>query len=260
MVKQYRCRRLELKAVTKHLRSMKMKAAGKDGRDRIREKARAKAKARAEVKVGWGKSIKRFDPLPEPKKEEEEEGKEDEEKQQQLTKHIQKQKQQQKHKAAKKKGGSKDSGDKKDDEGPDPEKERQREEAVAAVRLKQEEQQVVALKIDNNKLDSLTGLDTALEQVAGKQEIKLRWLDASHNRLPGLPSSLLRWNCLRGLVVLNLNGNNIATVKQVQNLHVFTRLSSLSLIGNPGKYIIFLSFLDILRTASVRWLLSWQFF
>ena len=55
----------------------------------------------------------------------------------------------------------------------------------------------------------------ALEQVAGKQPIRLRWLDASHNVLTRIPASLLRWNSMRGLVVLNLNGNNISSIKQV---------------------------------------------
>jgi hypothetical protein len=222
-----------------------MKAAGKEGRDKMRERARAKANARNEVRVGWGKSIKRFDPLPEPKKkDDEEESQEEDEKEQQLQ--LSKK---QAQKAVKKKGAK---DDKKDEEGPDPEKERQREQALAAVRLKQEEQQVVALKVDNNKLKSLEGLDKALEQVAGKQPIKLRWVDASHNQLPGIPTSLLRWNCLRGLVVLNLNGNNIATVKQVQSLRVFTRLSSLSLIGNPVEEVPRYRWYTIGAIASLR--------
>ncbi|XP_054663630.1 leucine-rich repeat-containing protein 51 [Grus americana] len=86
-----------------------------------------------------------------------------------------------------------------------------------------------ALRLNNNSLGGLGGLPPALEQLL-VVPTQLRWLDLSFNRLTTIDPVL---TTLRALQSLQLHGNGIGSLAEVDKLGVLLRLRRLTLHGNP---------------------------
>jgi Leucine-rich repeat (LRR) protein len=87
-----------------------------------------------------------------------------------------------------------------------------------------------AVKLNNNLLESVTGLPEALETCMSSPLVTLQWLDLSFNQLQGIEPILLRFLSLKALY---LHGNCIRTLPSVERLKKLPKLLILTLNGNP---------------------------
>jgi len=89
----------------------------------------------------------------------------------------------------------------------------------------------VAVKLNNNSLESLDDMPKALDLAMGGIATKnLRWLDLSFNLLTCVDKMLLEFTELKALY---LHGNRIAKLPTVDKLQGLPGLQSLTLNGNP---------------------------
>ncbi|XP_019379308.1 PREDICTED: leucine-rich repeat-containing protein 51-like [Gavialis gangeticus] len=86
-----------------------------------------------------------------------------------------------------------------------------------------------AVRLNNNTLNELTDLGPALELLLENPE-ELSWLDLSFNDLPTIDPILTTY---RNLHCLQLHGNSIQGLGEVDKLAVLPHLRSLTLHGNP---------------------------
>ncbi|KAM6419669.1 leucine-rich repeat-containing protein 51 [Pluvialis apricaria] len=86
-----------------------------------------------------------------------------------------------------------------------------------------------ALRLNNNSLGGLGGLPPTLEQLL-VCPTQLRWLDLSFNRLTVIDPVLTTFRALRSL---QLHGNSIGSLAEVDKLGVLPHLRRLTLHGNP---------------------------
>ncbi|XP_063184245.1 leucine-rich repeat-containing protein 51 [Chroicocephalus ridibundus] len=86
-----------------------------------------------------------------------------------------------------------------------------------------------ALRLNNNSLEALGGLPPTLEQLL-VTPAQLRWLDLSFNRLTAIDPVLTTFRALRSL---QLHGNSISSLAEVDKLGVLPQLRRLTLHGNP---------------------------
>lgn len=102
--------------------------------------------------------------------------------------------------------------------------------AAAPVRALVIQQHTVAVKLNNNQIESLSDLPQALESVMYDPVGRLQWLDLSFNLLSSVEASLLRYP---GLKALYLHGNRIKSLPNVERLRNLPKLISLTMNGNP---------------------------
>ncbi|XP_074428301.1 leucine-rich repeat-containing protein 51 [Larus michahellis] len=86
-----------------------------------------------------------------------------------------------------------------------------------------------ALRLNNNSLEALGGLPPTLEQLL-VTPAQLRWLDLSFNCLTAIDPVLTTFRALRSL---QLHGNSISSLAEVDKLGVLPQLRRLTLHGNP---------------------------
>ncbi|XP_068122648.1 leucine-rich repeat-containing protein 51 [Hyperolius riggenbachi] len=86
-----------------------------------------------------------------------------------------------------------------------------------------------ALRLNNNTLTDLHGFRNVVEQLFS-DPAHLSWIDLSFNDLPYIDSALTTF---RHLAVLNLHGNSISRLTEVDKLAALPKLKSLTLHGNP---------------------------
>jgi Leucine-rich repeat len=88
---------------------------------------------------------------------------------------------------------------------------------------------ITSIKLNNNKLESIAGLDEALAtQISSSTQIK--WLDLSCNAIDEIGTVLAGFD---NLLSLNLHGNNLTKLADIKQLVGLTKLRSLTLHGNP---------------------------
>ncbi|XP_073525638.1 leucine-rich repeat-containing protein 51 [Phyllobates terribilis] len=86
-----------------------------------------------------------------------------------------------------------------------------------------------ALRLNNNTLTDLHGFGEIAEKLLSDPS-QLCWIDLSFNDLPSIDPVLTSY---RHLSVLNLHGNSIGDLSEVDKLAALPELKSLTLHGNP---------------------------
>ncbi|XP_071989859.1 leucine-rich repeat-containing protein 51 isoform X2 [Engystomops pustulosus] len=86
-----------------------------------------------------------------------------------------------------------------------------------------------ALRLNNNTLTDLHSFRDVLERLLSEPD-HLCWIDLSFNYLPNIDPVLTTY---RHLSVLNLHGNSISDLREVDKLAALPKLKSLTLHGNP---------------------------
>jgi hypothetical protein len=88
---------------------------------------------------------------------------------------------------------------------------------------------VRAIRMANNKLSSLDGLDEAVETL-GLACTDICWLDTSFNQLVDLSNAITKFSALQSLTLTNNRITKVATLNQLVKLK---NLTALHLVGNP---------------------------
>jgi len=88
---------------------------------------------------------------------------------------------------------------------------------------------IQTIKLNNNQMSELTGLDITLERIIESPE-ELTWIDLSFNDFSKIDPLLLKYPKLK---VLYLHGNNISNINEVEKLAGLQQLIALTLHGNP---------------------------
>lgn len=106
-----------------------------------------------------------------------------------------------------------------------------------------------ALRLNNNTLTDLHGFREIAEKLLSEPD-HLCWIDLSFNYLPNIDPVLTTY---RHLSALNLHGNSISNLTEVEKLAALPNLKSLTLHGNPietepGYRSYILSLLPNLKT------------
>ncbi|XP_039376885.1 leucine-rich repeat-containing protein 51-like [Mauremys reevesii] len=86
-----------------------------------------------------------------------------------------------------------------------------------------------AVRLNNNTINELTDFASTMEQLL-EYPAELSWVDLSFNDLPTIDPVLTMYPNLRAL---NLHGNSIQSLCEVDKLAVLPRLRTLTLHGNP---------------------------
>ncbi|CAM5074754.1 unnamed protein product [Eretmochelys imbricata] len=86
-----------------------------------------------------------------------------------------------------------------------------------------------AVRLNNNTINELTDFTSTMEQLLEYPD-KLSWVDLSFNDLPTIDPVLTTYPQLRAL---NLHGNSIQSLSEVDKLAVLPCLRTLTLHGNP---------------------------
>ena len=87
----------------------------------------------------------------------------------------------------------------------------------------------VGVRLNNNQLTNLDGLEGFLEAVLDDPS-ELRWIDLSHNRLTRIDPVLLRYPKLS---CIYLHGNRVERLSEVDKLGALEGLTKFTLNGNP---------------------------
>uniref|UniRef100_A0A8D8T7D8 Leucine-rich repeat-containing protein 51 n=1 Tax=Cacopsylla melanoneura TaxID=428564 RepID=A0A8D8T7D8_9HEMI len=86
------------------------------------------------------------------------------------------------------------------------------------------------LRLNNNSLSSLTGLDEFIQKILVSPET-LTWLDLSFNQVTRLDESL---STLQSITILYLHGNQLQSLSDIlKSLQSLPKLTHLTLNGNP---------------------------
>mmetsp|Transcript_81589 Transcript_81589/g.205302 ORF Transcript_81589/g.205302 Transcript_81589/m.205302 type:complete len:259 (+) Transcript_81589:77-853(+) len=91
-------------------------------------------------------------------------------------------------------------------------------------------QVTTAVKLNNNMLATVSGLQQSLEFVMNSVVMNLQWIDLSFNQLVTVEPELLRFLNLKALY---LHGNCIKSLSSVDRLKKLPKLISLTMNGNP---------------------------
>ncbi|XP_044879197.1 leucine-rich repeat-containing protein 51 isoform X1 [Mauremys mutica] len=86
-----------------------------------------------------------------------------------------------------------------------------------------------AVRLNNNTINELTDFASTMEQLL-EYPAELSWVDLSFNDLPTIDPVLTMYPNLRAL---NLHGNSIQSLSEVDKLAGLPRLRTLTLHGNP---------------------------
>ena len=87
----------------------------------------------------------------------------------------------------------------------------------------------VAVRLNNNRISTLEGLDEVLEQILDDPQ-QLRWLDLSWNHLTTIEPVLFKYP---NISVLYLHGNRIDRLAETKKLADLKNLRKLTLHSNP---------------------------
>ncbi|CAJ1375438.1 unnamed protein product [Effrenium voratum] len=87
-----------------------------------------------------------------------------------------------------------------------------------------------SVKLNNNMLETISGLPAALEFCLPNPLLNLQWLDISFNQLVTVEPELLRFHNLKALY---MHGNCITRLAAVDRLRKMPKLLSLTMNGNP---------------------------
>lgn len=87
-----------------------------------------------------------------------------------------------------------------------------------------------SVKLNNNMLESVSGLPQTLEFRLPNPLLNLQWLDLSFNQLVTVEADLLRFYNLKALY---MHGNCITRLSAVDRLRKLPKLISLTMNGNP---------------------------
>jgi hypothetical protein len=87
----------------------------------------------------------------------------------------------------------------------------------------------VAVKLNNNMIETITDLPQSLEPVMDNPLLNCQWLDLSYNQLASIEPALLEFKNLKALY---LHGNQIKSLPSVERLRKLPKLISLTLNGN----------------------------
>ena len=87
----------------------------------------------------------------------------------------------------------------------------------------------VAVRLNNNSISTLEGLDEVLEQILD-DPTQLRWLDLSWNQLTAIEPVLFKYP---NISVLYLHGNHIDRLAEIKKLVELKNLRKLTLHSNP---------------------------
>jgi hypothetical protein len=90
----------------------------------------------------------------------------------------------------------------------------------------------IAMKLNNNQIETLSYLPQALDAVMDDAMFNLQWIDLSHNHLTTIEPVLTKYANLKAIY---LHGNRIKCLPSVERLKVerLPKLISLTLNGNP---------------------------
>merc|ERR1712224_393823 len=88
----------------------------------------------------------------------------------------------------------------------------------------------IAMKLNNNQIETLSYLPQSLDAVMDDPLINLQWIDLSHNHLATIEPVLTRYTNLKAIY---LHGNRIKNLPSVERLRRLPKLISLTLNGNP---------------------------
>lgn len=102
--------------------------------------------------------------------------------------------------------------------------------AAAPVRALVIQQHTVAVKLNNNQIESLSDLPQALESVMYDPVGRLQWLDLSFNWLTTIDPAICRYPQMKALY---LHGNRIKSLPSIERLKKLPKLISLTMNGNP---------------------------
>lgn len=102
--------------------------------------------------------------------------------------------------------------------------------AGAPIRKRRVRKITMAVKLNNNMIDSITDLPQALEFVMDDPIRNLQWIDLSFNQLQSIQAELLAFKQMKALY---LHGNHIKSLPSVERLRRLPKLISLTLNGNP---------------------------
>jgi hypothetical protein len=94
----------------------------------------------------------------------------------------------------------------------------------------------LAVKLNNNSIDSIAELPQALELVMDDPLRNLQWIDLSFNQLRTIQAELLDFKQMKALY---LHGNHIKSLPSVERLRKLPKLISLTLNGNPIECLAF---------------------
>lgn len=86
-----------------------------------------------------------------------------------------------------------------------------------------------ALRLNNNSLPHFNGFETTIEALL-ESPGQLSWLDLSFNCLPSIDKVILQYPEIK---VLNMHGNCIEKISEIDKLVALRNLRSLTLHGNP---------------------------
>ena len=103
-----------------------------------------------------------------------------------------------------------------------------------ATRKKEMNFSRTCLLLNNNHLRDLTGLYSVLESKVMRTPRHLTWLNLSYNHMVSIDAEILQFPFLR---ILQLHGNHIHDLSEVEKLNELTHLYSLTLNGNPIEAI-----------------------
>jgi len=88
----------------------------------------------------------------------------------------------------------------------------------------------LAVKLNNNSIETVTDLPPALEFVMDNPIQNLQWIDLSFNQLRSIEPALLQFQQMKALY---LHGNHIKSLPSTERLRKLPKLISLTLNGNP---------------------------
>jgi hypothetical protein len=94
----------------------------------------------------------------------------------------------------------------------------------------------IAVKLNNNAIDSLTDLPQALDFVMDDPVRNLQWIDLSFNQLHTIQPELLEFKQMKALY---LHGNHIKSLPSIERLRKLPKLISLTTNGNPVECVPF---------------------
>eukprot|EP00002_Diphylleia_rotans_P021062 TRINITY_DN4095_c0_g1_i2.p1 TRINITY_DN4095_c0_g1~~TRINITY_DN4095_c0_g1_i2.p1 ORF type:complete len:246 (-),score=71.13 TRINITY_DN4095_c0_g1_i2:144-881(-) len=89
---------------------------------------------------------------------------------------------------------------------------------------------VNAVRLNNNQLQSWSGLKRAMSEILVDALTNLTWLDLSFNNFVDIDEGILEFTNLRNI---HLHCNKISSFAQVEKLGALTHLHSITLHGNP---------------------------
>jgi len=112
-----------------------------------------------------------------------------------------------------------------------PMKTRSASKSLGATEVSAFPEEITAVRLSNNKLDSMEQLVAPM--LANIDTSKILWLDLSFNQLTSLGNGEIVPGAFPNVTTIYLHANKISKLAQLKKLKNFPNLKSLSLYGNP---------------------------